>query len=133
MHSFKKILLVTIVAFLLTACKNDIDFSELIDKDSPLIISIYFQDKRTFEGEERQFEVLPGTEDYEAFIEWVKGNEQGWNTTYAVYEPRGMISQDNFELNYMGYFVVLKYKDQKGKSHRYNKVVGESSLDFLFD
>jgi len=133
MHSFKKILLTIIVAIVFTACKNEVDFSQLIDPTKPLNVSIYFQDKRTFEGEERLFEITPGTEDYNLFLEWVKKNEKGWNTTYAIYEPRGMIYQDNFELNYMGYFVVLKYKDQAGKSHRYNKVIGESSLDFLFD
>lgn len=115
------------------SCTYEVKLNEVLDKSQPLVIQMIQKDDRTMLGEKSEIQILPGTEDYLEFINWLENNEKGWKKTIASYDPRSVIKQKNFELNNMGYFVAITYRDEQAKSHHYNKTIEIGSLDFLFD
>lgn len=136
MHLVKTTLNRFVILFLvclLISCSYEVKLNQVLDKKQPLVIQMIQKDDRTMLGEKSEIEILPGTEDYYKFINWLNSNEKGWKRTIASYEARSIIRQKNFELNNMGYFVAITYKDDRGKSHHYNKTIAVGSLDFLFD
>ena len=117
----------------LVSCSNTVNFDNIIAKDQAFTTTIIIKTNRSMLGDKTIVQVEPDSKDYIKFLEWLNHNSSGWNKSIASFEKQNVITQNDFELFYMGYFVSISYKDAEGKSHHLNKTVEIGSLDFLFD
>lgn len=123
----------TFMVMMLTSCESQVDFDQIVKADEPIQLTTLVKNDRSMLGEKSEIELLPNTEKHQHFLKWLSDNKNGWKKTIASYEPRSVIQQNDFQLNYMGYFVAVKYKDASGKSHHYSKTTNVEALSFLFD
>lgn len=115
------------------ACSQQVKLSDWVNLDQPIQVLSLIKDDRTMLGEKNITTLEPGSNKFVQFITWCENNQKGWKKTIASFEPRSVISQNNFKLNYMGYFVSVEYEDQKGESYHYSKTIDLESLSFLFE
>lgn len=121
------------IIFLTVSCAHDVRFEEIADYSKPFKITMLHKNERTMLGEKTEYSIEPGTDQYSRLEKWLKDNQHGWKKTIAMYENRSVISQKNFEINYMGYFVSIVFSDKDGQSYHYSKTIDVGALDFLFD
>lgn len=117
----------------MTSCEKNIDFRDIIQSDEAFQLTILIKDDRTMLGEKNTISIEPGSLKHQRLINWLNQHPSGWKKTIAVYEPRSVVSQKDFKLNYMGYFISVNYIDKSGSSHHYSKTIDVESLGFLFD
>lgn len=121
------------IIFLAFSCTSELKFEEVVDYTQPFKITMLHKNERTMLGEKTEYSIEPGSEQYIRLTKWLRDNDKGWKKTIAMYDNRSVISQKNFEINYMGYFVSVIFTDKSGHSYHYSKTVDVGALDFLFD
>lgn len=118
---------------ILTSCESQIDFDQFVRADEPIQLITLVKNDRSMLGDKSEIVILPNTEKHDHFLKWLSENRSGWKKTIASYEPRSVIQQKDFQLNYMGYFVAIKFKNASGKTHHFSKTMNVEALSFLFD
>lgn len=123
----------TLLVVMLTSCENQLDFDQIVRAEEPIQLIALIKNDRSMLGDKTEIVLAPDSDKHQHFLKWLSENKNGWKKTIASYEPRSVIRQNHFQLNYMGYFVAVKYKDASGKSHHYSKTTNVEALSFLFD
>lgn len=126
-------IIMTFMVVMLTSCESQVDFDQIVQVDEPIQLITLVKNDRSMLGDKTEIVLFPNSEKHQHFLKWLSENKTGWKKTIASYEPRSVIQQNDFQLNYMGYFVAVKYKDASGKSHHYSKTTNVEALSFLFD
>ncbi|MEQ8238382.1 MAG: hypothetical protein RIA69_04175 [Cyclobacteriaceae bacterium] len=124
-------LLIAILSTILFGCQTDIELAELIDKNSPIILTVMPKDSHL--NDLRTDTILSKSDKWNKLLQFSKTNSSNWNSTPASYIADFYIRQDNFQL--MGWndgtSVVINYIDSNGQANQLTRTIKPGELNFL--
>lgn len=115
----------------LFGCQTDIELAELIDKNSPIILTVMPKDSQL--NALRTDTIFSKSDKWNKLQQFGKTNSSDWTPTPASYIADFYIRQDNFQL--MGWnegtSVVINYIDSNGQANQLTRTIKPGELNFL--
>lgn len=123
--------LILIVFISVLSCQNDFKLRQIINQNSPLILTQ--RDKKAETGLFIIDTLKVDSKKWKEFIHFAMIDNGNWKSTPASYNSDFYIQQDNFRLLgwYNGNFVVISFTDKSGKVQQLTKEINKGELNFL--
>ena len=122
---------ILILAFFWTSCGSQIQMTDHIDLNKPLTLTINTLDKQTGLTVMKRSELLPESDKYKKFIDWCRGNDDGWSPSFDSYNAKASVTQNGFRFLLISNGVVIGFTDKEGNPKQFTKTTDTDNLAFL--
>jgi hypothetical protein len=127
----RKDLLLATLLITLFSCQTNIELAELIDKNSPIILTVKLKEGQL--NDLRTDTIFVNSDKWNKLQQFANTNSSDWSPTPASYITDFYIRQDNFQL--MGWkdgaSVVINFIDSNGKVNQLTRTIKSGELNFL--
>jgi hypothetical protein len=118
----------SLLLFLIVGCTQRIDINNHFDKTASFTVLI----SDTTNKNTASFEVTTSSPKHARIVNWLKDNQNGWQTAAASYVGDIMIKQNKFALlRLKNKGVMISFSDKEGKHLQYTKECDKEELEFL--
>ncbi len=125
--------LIFIILMPLLSCQRNIELNEIIDQNSPFILTQRFQKVESEQADIKIDTLKINSVKWKEFIDFMTNNKDNWKSTPASYISDFYIEQNEFRLLGWkdGKTVVISYKDKNGKIRQMTKEINYEEINFL--
>ncbi|MEQ8477744.1 hypothetical protein [Fulvivirga sp.] len=125
-----------LIATLLTTlygCQTDIELAQLIDQNSPIILTV-----RSTNGQLSDFRkdtILVNSDKWQKLVQFTNNNTADWKSTPASYISDFYLQRGNFRLLGWknGTSVVIDFNDSDGQTKQLMRTTKPGELNFLIE
>ena len=133
MRKYLNLSSIIIILMTFLSCQNKIDMNEVINQDSPFILTQRIQKVESEYSDFKTDTLKIDSEKWKEFINFMTNNKDNWKSTPASYSSDFYITQNEFKLLGWkdGKSVVMSFKDKNGKIRQLTKEINNVEMDFL--
>jgi hypothetical protein len=118
----------SILLLFVAGCAQRIDIDKRFDRNAPFTVLV----SNTLNKETDSYEINSNTSEHAKFINWLKGNQDGWQKSPASYAGNIMVKQKDFTLlGLRNKGVMISFPGNAGKHLQYTKDCDKEELEFL--
>lgn len=128
----KAIIFLFSLLFVITSCTSEISIAEFVNPDFPLVLTINRRNNDGLTETDKKI-IEPQSKKSKKLIGWCNRNSSGWENAIGSYKSKIYVTQNNFNLLYLGNTVVINFTDKNGKQKQYSKAIENGELDFLIE
>jgi hypothetical protein len=133
MEILTRTILIILTAMATQSCMGQVDINDYIDTSKPIELIIENKNDSVSILNTPKIKLISSDERFKKLVTWGGENLNKWKWTRASYAMADIcLVQREFRLRYYSSgFVVVEFKDKKGKQQQMKKDIGKAELSFL--